>query len=116
MEEIKVNEYVRTKKGYIDKIINIERYNEEEKWLVGENFRKGLNNGYYGRTTDNDITKHSPNIIDLIEVGDYVNGLKVIEKREDFHCVIPDNGFNYYEHDIKTILTKEQFQSVMYEV
>ena len=60
----------------------------------------------------------SHNIIDLIEVGDYVNGKEVT-------CV---TGNNYIEldygcnmvgcnnEDIKTILTKEQFENNCYEI
>lgn len=133
MEEIKVGEYVRTENGHIDKIINIERYNEEEKWLVGENFRKSLDNGYYGRTTDNDILKHSPNIIDLIEPGDVIeydsiyrgNVLKMeviytCEKADDYKFGEGFVGTDIDEYiriySIKTIVTKEQFKNAMYEV
>ena len=120
-EQIAVNEYVRTKKGYIDKIINIERYNEEEKWLVGENFRKGLNNGYYGRTTDNDITKHSPNIIDLIEVGDIVvddftNEPYKVSKIEQDYIYCNCDMVKLKPNVIKTILTKQQYTENCYEV
>lgn len=65
-----------------------------------------------------DIKKASYNIIDLIETGDYVNGYEV-----DF----VQNGyvvFNYnhprqaliYPKDIKSIVTKEQFESMQYKV
>ncbi len=77
----------------------------------------------------NIIASHS--IIDLIEVGDYVNGYKVIgfeetyfngldRKKEPMRIeVIIDNGkFEYEKHikkeDIKTILTKEQFENNCY--
>ena len=93
---------------------------------MGENFRKGLDNGYYGRTTDNDIAKHSFNIIDLIEVGDYVNGYKVLEIEDISNCnkkaytIFEKNEHCYVRlwktEDIKNIVTHEQFKSVMYEV
>ena len=49
----------------------------------------------------------SHNLIDLIEVGDYVNGLPVI------HVV---NGNAYTELEIRDIVTKEQMESIAYEV
>ena len=70
---------------------------------------------------ETDIVKQSENIVDLIEVGDYVNGVEVIHFQDDiFH--------SYYElanhflvsrkkpEDIKSIVTKEQFKSVSFEV
>ena len=73
------------------------------------------------------ITKHSPNIIDLIEVGDYVNGYFVITTdnaiNDDGEKVIltenyddwTDNGV-VSNKDIKSIVTHEQFDSIRYEV
>ena len=59
----------------------------------------------------------SNNIIDLIEVGDYINGEKVTS--------IEKNGWlGFRNHDlylsdeqeIKSIVTKEQFETVSYKV
>ena len=67
-----------------------------------------------------DISKASYNLIDLIEVGDYVNGKEVMAISEF------KNGSRYIEFDegrylcknyqIKSIVTKEQFESMSYEV
>lgn len=66
----------------------------------------------------NDVIKASYNIIDLIEVGDYVNGLPVVHnaKENGGNIVIVSNGSPYNEENIKSIVTKEQFNSVKYEV
>ena len=67
---------------------------------------------------DEYIIKSSPNIIDLIEVGDYVNGNRVlvVENREIFF----GSGFGIMmilkNEDIKTIVTKEQFEEMNYEI
>lgn len=62
--EIKVGEYVRTKRGYLYKIKRIRKSNvSEEVYIVRAH---GDNYSFYLRK-DN-ITKHSKNIIDLIEV------------------------------------------------
>ena len=82
----------------------------------------------------------SYDVIDLIEVGDYVNGYKVVriftnvfnnqkvlvcsqnEKEEDFDYsddisdYMSDEFIHIYNEDIKSIVTKEQFNSVKYEV
>lgn len=71
----------------------------------------------------NDILKASYNIIDLIEVGDYVNGVEVIGKEfnnfneEYLQCGVGDYVICTYEiKDIKSIVTKEQMESMAYEV
>lgn len=110
MEEIKVGEYVRTRKGYIFKI-------EHKKMIQGLKFL----DAQYGT-----IVKHSKNIIDLIECGDYVNGRLVLQtdcKNQNVCLLIPftDTKANiniawYGYEDIKTILTKEQFEQNSYKV
>ena len=118
--------YVRTEKGKISKI----------KWISSQAW-KGTNtidatihleNGntlIYPR----DDFKSSKNIIDLIEVGDYVNGFKVYEvDRVCFRITLnggdvgnefrltylrPALGKNM---GIKTILTKEQYENNCYKV
>ena len=62
------------------------------------------------------IKKASHNIIDLIEVGDYVNGYKV--RGTSVSTLLLDN-FNMIkieDYEIKSIVTKEQFESISYEV
>lgn len=118
--EIKENEFIRTKTGKIDKVINnnyyMSQYIECEKRIVEKEY----------------IVKHSFNIIDLIEVGDIIEINKekyeVIydESLDKLGVLIPNRDclgirhsalehiFMKYE-DI-TILTKEQYQSNCYTV
>lgn len=74
-----------------------------------------------------DVIKARHKIIDLIEVGDYVNGYLVTAVSKDVYGetivfvgqkLIEEAGYygSYYSKDIKTIVTKEQFNSVKYEV
>lgn len=65
-----------------------------------------------------DILKASYDIIDLIEVGDYVNGLPVVHnaKNNGGNIVIVVNGDAYNEEEIKSILTKEQYENNCYKV
>ena len=80
---------------------------------------------YYYYLTDNgliiseeNIIKSSENIIDLIEAGDYVNDLPVAHnaKKNGGNIVILINGDAYNEENIKSVVTKEQFESIKYEV
>ena len=58
--------------------------------------------------------KFSHNIIDLIEVGDYVNGFPVIHKENDIlKCGLL---VQFKENEIKSIVTKEQFEQMAYKV
>lgn len=68
-----------------------------------------------------DIIKASHNIMDLIEVGDYVNGNPVCIIKEDEHnrkWIYTDSNYKYgyLEEDIKSIVTKEQFESMKYSL
>ena len=98
MEEIKAGEYIRTKDGCI--------FKATEYWL-GECYSDRVN-----------IKKHSPNIINLIEEGDYVNG-KLIHKvdiRENSAYIYYGNGKTFCDYQIKDIVTKEQFNQMKYIV
>ena len=101
---IEAGEYVRTKKGKI--------------------FKYGKGRAYLGK--DNEIVKHSKIISEVVEVGDYVNGYKVITVDTDApnnckECIELDRN-NAYEYqwisrnEIKTILTKELYQANCYTV
>lgn len=73
---------------------------------------------------DDKAIKHSKNIIDLIEVGDYVNGYKIIaiNYKENYITIqnineFGENGIKVLQEDeIKTILTKEQMEANCYTV
>ena len=102
--EIEVGMYVRTKLGSITKI-------ENEVSLVR----------YIGEIPN---VRFSHNIIDLIEVGDYVNGYPVyetIEHPDNTRAIViaDDNKSIIWEESsqyIKSIVTKEQMEIMKYEV
>ncbi len=70
----------------------------------------------------------SQNIIDLIEIGDYVNGYKVVSKgtlssesKKLYLAILTNDYGNFwsdkiFEQDIKTILTKEQFENNCFRI
>lgn len=111
--ELREGMYVRTKDGFIDKVIN-----DYKGCCNSPNCNckhVSCEHNYYD---EENIIKVSDNLIDLIEVGDYVNGLPVVHnaKENGGNIVIVSNGSPYNEEDIKTIVTKEQFESIKYEV
>ena len=71
---------------------------------------------YYDNRAD--ILKHSFNIIDLIEKGDYVNGFEVSRKDGDVVVVLDFFGQTrgIESKNIKSIVTKEQFESMSYKI
>lgn len=117
MKDIEVGEYVRTKEGEIHKVIKI--IEDDGDW---DYYCCGNNVGYFAM----DIANHSKHLIDLIEVGDFVNGYRVISVDYDVtndttECIELDLNSNYQYNfisirQIKTILTKEQFEANCYKV
>lgn len=65
------------------------------------------------------ITKHSKNIIDLIEVGDYVNGKYVFDvfEKDGKKYLKVDCMYGYYSEDeIGEVVTHEQFENMVYRL
>lgn len=117
--EIEVGEYVRTRAGHFYKITRI-----DENGLI---YWNKIQCGWSMEQLKDIVVKHSKQLIDLIEVGDYVNGRKVkhIAMFEGFpdypklifvdetHLIPDDTCEN---EDIKTILTKESYMANCYKV
>ena len=118
--ELKEGMYVRTKKG----IGRVTEYTKHESWgyivkVLGQY-------SCYTHTSNgelSDVIKASDNPIDLIELGDYVNGKEVTEVMRDKEGNVTDivyteevEGQSYSLLPIKNIVTKEQFNYAKYEV
>lgn len=115
MSEIEVGEYVRTDNGEIHKVIDIEKGSIKIKSQYKE---------WIGLCC---IVNHSKQLIDLVEVGDYVNGREVkhIAMFEGFpdypklifvdetHLIPDDTCEN---DEIQTILTKEIYMANCYKI
>lgn len=120
--------YVRTKKsGIIFKYYPC-RNNEydEELNIYSEWDDDGRNYDCYT------IANASHNIIDLIGVGDFVNGMRIVAKDSDNRLYVAEDLGQPYDREfyngcfeytllderykIKSIVTKEQFDSMKYEV
>lgn len=121
--EIKVGDYIRTKAGYIGEVININDFRDP-----GTKICVDFNLSDYIFIGEKDIKKHSQNIIDLVEIGDYVNKYKVLDIMEDMntgeiHLKMISSYTNkekgdctIYDNDIKTILTHELYEANCYKV
>lgn len=102
---IEVNDYVRTKDGTIGKVIKV---------LSNRVFLNSL--GY--AVLIKDIVKHSKQLIDLVEVGDYVNGKLIhkIDKGTNYCYLYYGNCKTFVNYQIKSIVTHEQMASIEYKV
>ena len=120
MNDIEVGEYVRTNQGHIGvlKRIEFDKNDKSLKWYV---FDKKFENNIIKEEYVNKpyIVKHSKNIIDLIEVGDYVNGEKIIEVRrqkDEIYLMTDYCPQKYITSVIKSIVTHEQFSNIEYKI
>ena len=122
-EKYKYGDFIRTNDGIIDKIKTINKYGTVTKYDDKEDKISVVTNYYINsglKVNEDDIVKHSKNLIDLLQEGDYANGYKVIAKSDDGYIVILtddiDQGELLTEEEIETILTKEQYKANCYTV
>jgi len=124
--KLEVGQFVRfkDKRGieYIRKIVEIPEDNRYASLYLDKeaNYSHGL--------SPKNVIKGRFNIIDLIKIGDYVNGSKVIkiesvENYPDLSSVkIEKSDFRYgvyetvFEKDIKSVITHEQMEQMAYKV
>ena len=105
-DKSEVNEYVRFNNGKIEKVIDIK---ENPSRIVYSEY------GEIGLISD--IAKHSKQLIDLIEVGDYVNGIRILDITGDYVLTAEYNCCKQrLNNKIKTILTKESYMANCYKV
>ena len=116
---VEIGEYVRTRAGHFYKITRI-----DGNGLI---YWNKIQCGWSIEQLKDIVVKHSKNIIDLVEVGDYVNGkeVKQIAMFEGFpdypKLIFTDKkylipGETIENKDIKTIVAKEQMANVEYKV
>lgn len=115
--EIKVGEYGRTNLGNIIKFAWFQNSETGEtyknKVILVDKMTTETYPFYYFKK-DEYIVKHSSNLIDLIQCGDYVNGEQITDIWNGNRISSVKSNFN--EEDIKTIVTKEQMESISYKV
>lgn len=119
MKELVVGDYVRINNDFrsialgIGKVVKINKDNIYVKMNLELPFSFKKEN----------IAKHSKQLIDLIEVGDIVNDMKVLDIHkprdlwEPIEIKVDSKYTNFIlAEDIKTILTKEQYVTNCYKV
>ena len=114
---MKTGDFVKLKNGYIDEIDWLGELKED---IYGVHLSKEPKKRFHNV---DEIIKSSPNIINLIEVGDYVNGRYVDKyqgKLGNF-CELPNGKWEFIEisnehYLISSIVTKEQFERMKYKV
>ena len=123
--ELKEGMYIRTKLNdfcnmvAIRKIEEIDEDDDNKFWIddyIIDTFGDEQN-----KLSEEDVDRASYNLIDLIEVGDYVNGSPVCDIKQDENgktWIYTDSEYRYgyLKEEIKSVVTKEMFYLVKYEV
>ena len=133
--KLEVGMYVRGKyysyKGKIGKIIK--KYNGDLEIAYKDSIVKTTVSSFIDDNFDINGKQYvaSYDIIDIVKIGDYVNGSKVIdisiigkdkekwvwvEQMEDTDNKYGDDYVSYNNEQIKSIVTKEQFESMEYSL
>lgn len=122
--KLEVGMYVRLVNDVEDIVIINKIANVFETTILTEND----GSIYQGEYTKENVVKASYDIIDLIEVGDYVNRYPVTailssnNKVYEIQVKRPNNRTGVWikrirnNEDIKSIVTKEQFENMAYKV
>lgn len=135
--KLEVGMYVRFKKGkvtYVRKLLEvIHNFETFAVYRTDKEYFDYEEKDYFDIVYPNEILKAGYNIPDLIEIGDYVNGYKVIDfyltyfngidrlKKTKRIGVVVINGKYEFENYIKkdnivAIVTKEQFEKESYKI
>ena len=113
--EIEVGEFIRLKSGLIGQFYNIEEGYDGNVQINFEEFPYEYEDieQFY-----NDIKLHSKILSEVVEVGDYVNGKRIykIDKGQNYCYLYYGNCKTFVDYQIKTILTKEMYESNCYTV
>lgn len=73
---------------------------------------------YQGEYTKENVIKADYKIIKILEIGDYVNGCKVIKNtlKDGGNIVIVQGGNCFTNEEIETIVTHEQMEQMAFKV
>lgn len=125
--KLKVGMYVRLVNDVEDIVVINKIANVFETTILTEND----GSIYQGEYTKENVVKASYNIIDILEVGDYVNGseildfeYKFIKENDNFtnfavvteNCYLEDTDSWILEKNIKSVITHEQIEQMAYKV
>ena len=126
--KLEIGKFIRTPYG-IRKIVNITKddgYGKPKVRVI--ELDRHLNTPYkfdYIFYTDENVIKKcktSYNIIDILEIGDYVNGYpiyEIVEYEDDTRAIViaDDNkSIMWKKQDIKSVITHEQIEQMEYRI
>lgn len=114
--KLEVGQFARLKSGYSDEL-GIGKIEFVANCGVATIIFKNKKLGVFVE----DIKKANYNIIDILEVGDYVNGSPICSFKTDEKdriWIYTDSNYKcgYLENEIKTIVTHEQMEQMAYNV
>lgn len=128
--ELKKEMYVRTKYNDFCNMVAIRKIDEIDDdcsfWI--DDYIIDTYGDEQNKLHEEDVEFASEDIVNVIKPGDYVNGKKVVFIDEDYNVAVDENDITTrdfegrYEfltikkEDIKSIVTKEQFALMEYEV
>ena len=128
-DKIQIEEYVRTKEGFIYRIEDGEEFFEDSVdvgiGIIPDIEGIWVDKEHLNYIDKRDIKEHSKNLIDLIEVGDIVeikeriSCFRNVEKIPIFDIgtlIAIKNGIAKYTMKIVSVLTHEQFEQNSYKV
>lgn len=115
--KLEVGMYVRLVNDVEDIVIINKIANVFENTILTEND----GSIYQGEYTKENVIKASYNIIDILEVGDYVNGLPVSKTSEyintyEKYIELYGSCSDWENEDIKSVITHEQMEQMAYKV
>lgn len=126
MIELEVGEYVRSSTGYIAKLVRKGEYIYSFDQVVTRRYGEEWDFIYPDELED--IVKHSFNLADIIEPGDYVNGRLVVGVNNSIELpavyLYEDKGTGIetyepatlYLYNVESIVTHEHFKEAEYRV
>ena len=127
--ELKEGMYIRTKYNDFCNMVAIRKMDEIDDdgsfWI--DDYIIDTYGDEQNKLHEEDVEFASEDIVNVIKPGDYVNGYLVTAVSKDVYGetivfvgqkLIEEAGYyrSYYSKDIKTIVTKEQFENMAYEV
>lgn len=127
--ELKEGMYVRTKYNDFCNMVAIRKIDEIDDdgsfWI--DDYIIDTYGDEQNKLHEEDVEFASEDIVNVIKPGDYVNGYLVTTVSKDAYGetivfvgqrLIEEAGYyrSYYSKDIKTIVTKEQFENMAYKI
>ena len=127
--ELKEGMYIRTKYNDFCNMVAIRKIDEIDDdgsfWI--DDYIIDTYGDEQNKLHEENVEFASEDIVNVIKPGDYVNGYLVTAVSKDVYGetivfvgqrLIEEAGYyrSYYSKDIKTIVTKEQFENMAYEV